>query len=444
VFAFGGIYPATLILPAIVCALLAVADPPPFCASANTRGLDVWAAVTIGAVLLQLIPLPRGMLRAIDPAAEPVARAVLLVDRGAPLPISIDVSGTIAALELFAGVFVLFLTARAIFERGGVRTIARSIAIIGLLLAGIAIAQSATAHGLMYWHWKPRDEGPDPFGPFVNRNHFATWSMMAIPLLAGYLTAHASAHHGVGDAGPWQHRVASAIDTRVWMLIASASVLIVALAASLSRSGLLGFAGALACGAVLAIGGPRPGHDRRYAPRTGRAGALIAALAALAVVGVATEVGPTALAGRLGASRGAIADRLTIWHDTLPVLRDFWLTGTGAGTYLRSMAVYQRSMPGVIFNQAHNHYLQLAAEGGVLVGLPVLLALWCFARAAIAGLRADRSPMYWVRAGAAAGLFGVAVQSVWETGLTIPANAALAAVLAAVVIHTPVRAGERV
>jgi O-antigen ligase len=228
------------------------------------------------------------------------------------------------------------------------------------------------------------------------------------------------------------------------MLIASGSVLNVALAASLSRSGLLGFAGALACGALCALAGPRPGHDRRYAPRTGRAGALIAALAALAVVGVATEVGPTALAGRLGASRGAIADRLAIWHDTLPVLRDFWLTGTGAGTYLRSMAVYQRSMPGVIFNQAHNHYLQVAAEGGLLVGLPVLLALWSFARAAIGSLRADRSPMYWIRAGAAAGLFGVAVQSVWETGLTIPANAALAAVLAAVVIHAPVRTGERV
>ena len=136
-----------------------------------------------------------------------------------------------------------------------------------------------------------------------------------------------------------------------------------------------------------------------------------------------------------------MADRFTIWHDTLPVLRDFWLTGTGAGTYLTSMGVYQRSKPGVIFNQAHNHYLQVAAEGGVLVGLPVFLALAAFARAAANRLAADRSGMYWIRAGAAAGLAGVAVQSVWETGLTTPANAALAAVLAAIVVHVPVRAG---
>jgi len=138
-----------------------------------------------------------------------------------------------------------------------------------------------------------------------------------------------------------------------------------------------------------------------------------------------------------------MADRLTIWHDTLPVLGDFWFTGTGAGTYRRTMAVYQRSKPGVIFNQAHNHYLQVAAEGGVLVGLPLFLALCALARAIVVSVRADRSEIYWIRTGAAAGLFGVAVQSVWETGLTIPANAALAAVLAAIAIHVPVRGGER-
>ena len=43
--------------------------------------------------------------------------------------------------------------------------------------------------------------------------------------------------------------------------------------------------------------------------------------------------------------------------------------------------------------------------------------------------------MYFLRAGALCGLFGVAVQSVWETGLTTPANAVLAALAAAMVVH---------
>ena len=43
--------------------------------------------------------------------------------------------------------------------------------------------------------------------------------------------------------------------------------------------------------------------------------------------------------------------------------------------------------------------------------------------------------MYFLRAGALSGLFGVAVQSIWETGLTTPANAVLAALAAAIVVH---------
>jgi len=107
------------------------------------------------------------------------------------------------------------------------------------------------------------------------------------------------------------------------------------------------------------------------------------------------------------------------------------------------MSVYQRSSPGVIFNQAHNHYLQVASEGGLLVGLPVVLALAAFVRVAWRSLEMDPSGLFWIRAGAAAGLCGVAVQSLWETGLTAPANAAMAAVLAAMVIHVPMRFGSR-
>ena len=58
---------------------------------------------------------------------------------------------------------------------------------------------------------------------------------------------------------------------------------------------------------------------------------------------------------------------------------DFWLTGTGAGTYADAMTQYQQSRVWVgsmqrwaHFNNAHSHYLQVASEGGLLVGLPSL------------------------------------------------------------------------
>ena len=120
----------------------------------------------------------------------------------------------------------------------------------------------------------------------------------------------------------------------------------------------------------------------------------------------------------------------------MPIVRDFWLTGTGAGTYETAMLVYQRSSPGVRFNQAHNHYLQVAAEGGLLLSVPALLVLVSYGFTAARRIARDQSSMYWVRAGALSGLAGVLAQSVWETGLTVPANAVLAAISAAIVVHS--------
>jgi O-antigen ligase len=141
--------------------------------------------------------------------------------------------------------------------------------------------------------------------------------------------------------------------------------------------------------------------------------------------------------GRLSTAGVSAANRLLIWRDTVPILRDFWLTGTGAGTYLTSMLLYQRSSPGWLYNQAHNHYLQVMSEGGFLVGVPVFAALALYLRDAWRHLHADRSGMFWIRAGAFSGLAAVAVQSFFETGLTMPANAALAAIAAAIVVHEP-------
>jgi O-antigen ligase len=127
--------------------------------------------------------------------------------------------------------------------------------------------------------------------------------------------------------------------------------------------------------------------------------------------------------------------RPQIWRETLPIVRDFALTGTGAGSYPTAMIVYQQSDRTLFFNQAHNHYLQLTAEGGLLLLVPLAVAAVAFARGAARRLGADRSPMFWIRAGAYAGGVGAAVQSLWETGLRFPANGLLFAMLAAIAIH---------
>jgi hypothetical protein len=112
------------------------------------------------------------------------------------------------------------------------------------------------------------------------------------------------------------------------------------------------------------------------------------------------------------------------------------------GTYETTMLVYQRTNRAEeYFNQAHDHYLQVAAEGGALVGLPVLLCGIALGIVTARRLRQDMSWAYWIRAGAATGLLAVAVQSIWETGLRIPANAVLCAVVAAIAVH-PLRQSD--
>src|SRR4029078_7137100 len=133
----------------------------------------------------------------------------------------------------------------------------------------------ATARGLMYWRWRPVDEGPDPFGPFVNRNHFATWAILAIPLCVGYLAAHSAAHtQRTRDNVPLRRRIVTFFDGRAMVLTSATGLLLVALAMTLSRSGPLRLAAGAAAGIVLGL---------RHEGSTGRAGWWLAAGIAVAV-----------------------------------------------------------------------------------------------------------------------------------------------------------------
>jgi len=388
------------------------------------RGALDRAILTVGACLaLQAIPLPRAIVEAVSPHAARV-RGSLTLSGVSPnvLPLSIDASATLWALTVFAGAAALFWIARAQFARGGVRRTTRSIAALGSVVSFVAIAQAATAGRKIYWYFPTEVEGPLPFGPFVNRNHFATWAIMVLPLTLGYLAARIGRRRDEAAHIAPRRRLATMTDPRSAWLLAASAILLAALLLSLSRSGALALAASLALTTAATA---------RRLDRTRRRGAL-AALAGVALLGVMWADLP-ALRERFAGTQVGVANRLVIWRETGPVIRDFWLTGTGAGTYEKAMRVYQRSDRTVFFNQAHSHYMQAAAEGGLVLAVALLIAGFAFVRLARDRIRQDESGLAWIRIGAACGLGAAALQSVWETGLTMPANAAIAAVLAAVV-----------
>ena len=335
------------------------------------------------------------------------------------------------AAVVTVGAIALFVAARAVFARGGLRQTVRGISAIGLGCSQpIAIAQAATAGRLIYWRFPTEYEGPLPFGPFVNRNHFATWVDHG---RAAVFWIHDRARQQAGRQ-PRQHgEPAHASRTRMadgrtsW-LTAAAAVMIGALLLSLSRSGIFSLAGG---GVGLLALRPRAAGGRGVWLLAGRAGRWLRACASPA---------PTCrrlpIASRESGS-GVRESRGRIWRDTLPLVRDFWLTGTGAGTYRTAMLYYQR----VGSRRAVQPGAQPLSAGGVPRGP----RCWCrWSRAALAALAARRSRpafsrsftgAYWIRAARRAGLIAVALQSLWETGLVMPANAALAAVLAAIAVH---------
>jgi hypothetical protein len=380
----------------------------------------------LAVVALPLLPLPASLLALVSPHATPV-RSALSIDTGAAgafHPLTISASDTGWAWIVTAGATAFFWSAWAVFRRGGVRRTVRMVSAVGFAVSVLAIAQAATAGREIYWRFRTEFEGPLPFGPFINRNHFATWAIMALPLCLGYIAARTGARTEGPEHVSARTRFAHAIDPRTAWLMAAGVTILVALLLSLSRSGALAL-GVSAVGTVVLC---RHRLDRRRRRR------VLTIAAVVVVCGLAWADIP-ALRGRVAGAQTGMANRVTIWRETIPIVRDFWLTGTGAGTYQRAMFVYQRSTRTVYFNQAHNHYLQVAAEGGLLLAGIVTIVLAAFLRTAHERLTSDTSGLFWIRAGAACGLGAVALQSVWETGLVMPANATLAALLAALVIH---------
>jgi len=157
----------------------------------------------------------------------------------------------------------------------------------------------------------------------------------------------------------------------------------------------------------------------------------------MAILALATTYANwNSLASRLDETLAVgIGGRRAVWAQTWPMVRDFWVSGVGVGAYERAMTVYQQTPHTFYINHAHNEYLQLLAEGGVALALPAACAVCAVVWLAVRRLRDDHSPVFWIRAGAASGILAAAVQAIWDTGLRLPANAVLFALLAAIAVH---------
>jgi len=470
-------------------------------------------ALVVVAVLLQLVPLPMDVLVRVSPAVDPYLQKTDLAYAAAALggaeapplrrgdarggggisvwhPLSIRPDRTWLGLAFLASFGVLTLGAARLFGRVGVRSLAPALVALGVLVALTGVIQAGLALGepitRVLGFWTPEHQG-SVFGPFVNRNHFAGWMLMALPLAIGYFCALVSrGMHGVKPE--WHERIVwfSSREASQVILVGFAIVVMgLSLVLTMSRSGIACFAIAIAIVGTFLIrpqrhrdtedlfstgpqrhGGTEGGsHERRVtsneratarlkpgptggresasavsaltaARSRGRRRVLLGYLVFLVAVS-AGWAGVDTIAARFSTASSDFASRYDIWQDTVQILRDFPLTGTGLNTYGPAMLVYQTYDRRALAVEAHNDYLQLAAEGGLLVCIPIVIAVALFVREVRRRFRegdASRTT-YWLRLGAVTGLVAIALQETVEFSLQMPGNAALFCVLAAIAAH---------
>ena len=462
--AFGAVYPwawRPLIAGAAVVGGAALIVARRRGAGADDRALLAALAAVSIAVCLQLIPLPRAVRAAVSPATEALLLeqdleyALAVQGAGtfqdavaAPLdaparPLTIDAAATRRGLVMLVALVALLAGLTRLLNVTGARRLVTALVVFGAVLALFAIVQRAVLgdhayRGMkIYGFWQPRHLLSTPFGPFVNKNHFAGWMLMGVPLSMGLALGwgqRAAAHGGRG----WRNsllRLSSGEAGRVQLSALALLVMAVSLLMTRSRSGLAGLAVATAVGAAVV--------SRRWGNR--RAGLWLAGGLVLLFV-LAFAWAGTGVVTRIADSGGSLELRRNIWSDSLATLRAFPITGTGLDTFGKAMLSYQSSTRQLHFQEAHNDYLQIAVEGGLLLGVPAAIAMIALVAAIRRrfGAGEDDGMTWWLRVGAATGLLAIALQSAVEFSLQLPGNAVMFVVLAAIALHrAPKRPSRR-
>jgi O-antigen ligase len=353
--------------------------------------------------------------------------------------VSMDTEATRAATQALFFLLVAFIIAGNFFAgRKQLRALVHFLIYFGLALALFALVQHFTWNGSFYWLRQASTHVTSPFGPFVNRNHFAGYMEMLIPLPLAIVITRAGSK-----------------DLRIFHLFAAAMMAIAAVA-SLSRGGMISLVAELIFLALMSIrrshyaemiNGARP--YRKLAFVIHRSAFVLLVLVAI-LAGV-YWTGPERVIDRVARTNVVSEDlqsetfftsRGWIWQDTFEMFRANPIVGVGLGAYETAYPIYSRDDGAAtlgtsyVVDRAHNDYLQVLADTGVI---GAALALWFIISLFQALFRGSKSSDPLLQAlglGGGAGIFGLLTHSLFDFNLQLPSNALLFLLLAAVVSHT--------
>ncbi|MBI5887867.1 MAG: O-antigen ligase family protein [Deltaproteobacteria bacterium] len=378
--------------------------------------------------VIQILPLPESLLAYISPETAQFHRTFAGANLSGPMTISVNPGATIEELLKFlAYAAVFFVTIDYCETTEHINRLLRTVVCMGAGLVVLAVAQKMTWNGRLYWFY-PLGKNVPPnhniWGPYINRNHFAGYMELAVPIALGCAIYMLSTINALSGSS-FRKNIARVLSSRRFfqagIFFLAALIMEAALFMTLSRGGFIGSAVSIAIFGALA-----------YARRSLRKALWIIAAPA-AVIIMIIFIGLLADTERrfMTAAPDQFA-RLDIWIDSLNIIKDYPFFGMGLGAFKNAFMSYQTKWSLIYFEHAESDYVELVTETG-LVGL--LIAALMTAAFFYPVLSAWRRQSGWyakcIGAGGLSALSALFVHGFTDFNLRIPANALTFTVIAA-------------
>ncbi len=311
----------------------------------------------------------------------------------------------VACFEYLSYGILLFLTIQSLTGERSAKVVLWAFTLFGFALAVFAISQDLTSNGKIYW-LRTLHHGGSPFGPYVNHDHYAGLMEMLAPI-------------------PIVLSLGSLFSGGKRALVAFAGIVMAGtIVLSQSRAGTASFLAEMALLLGIVV-------SRRKNGRTA------AALGAVCVL-VLAFVGWLATAA-LWHHFTELQDwmRLAMTKDGLHMFWQMPVLGWGLGTFTSVYPHFRSFYTNLFVNAAHNDYVQILVETG-LIGFAAVV--WFIVEVYRAGWRSlEGWSRDWSRAlilAAVVGCTGLLVHSFFDFNLQIPANACMFYFLCAVATST--------
>ncbi|MBC8420953.1 MAG: O-antigen ligase family protein [Desulfobacterales bacterium] len=306
-------------------------------------------------------------------------------------------------------VLIYYLVIQAIRTRAQFMHLVHLIIGIAAFLAIFGLAKSSGTNPFPWWDYPELHE--DAFrvaATFGNANNFAGYMEMVILLTLGLLLT--------GLKVP-----------RIIMMLCLIFLFIAALIFSFSRGGWIAALFGFAFLVTALIANRRFNRKKLVAGIT--FGFVAISLFVLANTGVADRV--VTLKQKQDITN--FIGRATAWAGIVDMIRDYPVLGIGPGTFAVVFTQYQPPGLSARHFRAHNDYLQVISEGGLLL-IPIII--WMIIALYRKGFRKLRNPSRLVRGitvGALSGITAILIHSLGDFNLQIPADALLFTVLVALI-----------